>query len=147
MPKCDGCTLCCYLFNIPELDKDSSTECYYCDGKGCTIYNNRPDYCKGFNCAYLQQRNPNIKLRPDKCGVVFEKINDQLFHGTMDERNPFSKTARGQIVSFNNQGYSVVIKLKDKEYYFLINDYTTLNANYDLNRFLRVKYGSSKLHN
>ncbi len=147
MPKCNGCTLCCYLFNIPNLNKNSNTECYYCNNIGCSIYNNRPDYCKGFNCAYLQQKNPDIRLRPDKCGVVFEKINDWLFHGTMDDRNQFSDTAKAQISAFNKQGYSVVIKLKDKKYFFPTDGNTIQSIILALNKFLRVKYGSSNLHN
>ncbi len=147
MPKCDGCTLCCYLFDIPEIKKPGSTECAHICENGCDIYDSRPDCCRGFNCAYLQQKNPDIRLRPDKCGVVFEKINDWLFHGTMDDRNPFTPMAQRQIMAFNRQGYSVVIRLKGRRFFFLTPGNTMKAAILALNKFLRVKYGSSKLHN
>lgn len=123
MNKCGTCTLCCYLFEIPELNKKRCSECIYCnENTGCSIYNDRPTCCLGFNCSYLQA-GLHPALRPDNCGIIFEKINDWLFYGTRDTRKDLSDIAKGQIQSFNKQGFSVVIR-EDKNKVFLTGDHT-----------------------
>ena len=147
MPKCDGCTLCCYLFSIPEIKKPGNTECTHMCKEGCDIYDSRPDCCRGFNCAYLQQKNPDIRLRPDKCGVVFEipKLNgdEEANEGLVDTDTGAVKT----IAADDQQGYSVVIRLKGKRFFFLTTGNTMQAAILALNKFLRVKYGLPKLYN
>ncbi len=51
---CGNCTMCCKLLRIEELDKPVGEWCRHCDiGKGCRIYDSRPEPCRGFNCGYL----------------------------------------------------------------------------------------------
>lgn len=51
---CGGCTLCCKVLSITELQKPQGTWCKHCDvGKGCKIYDDRPDECRTFYCGYL----------------------------------------------------------------------------------------------
>ena len=51
---CNGCTLCCKLLSIEELEKPPAVMCEHCaDGSGCTIYADRPTECRGFFCDYL----------------------------------------------------------------------------------------------
>jgi hypothetical protein len=49
------------------------------------------------------------KLRPDNCGVVFEKINDHIFLGTKEKETELNDFVKRQIVSLNSEGFSVVI--------------------------------------
>jgi hypothetical protein len=49
-------------------------------------------------------------LRPDRCGVVFEKVADAFFLGTAVESFQMTSILRRQIASFVGQGYSVVIQ-------------------------------------
>lgn len=76
---CGACTLCCTLMRVVELDppKPEHTPCAHCDGRGCAIYDRRPDQCQGFSCMWLgSQRVPALRLpaamRPDRCGVVID---------------------------------------------------------------------------
>ena len=108
---CDGCTSCCTLFYVEHFNKQAGTACENCrEGSGCQIYNSRPDVCRNFLCAYAQNENLPEDLRPDKCGIIFEKLSDTLFLGTVDHRMKVSDVGLQQINSFNDQGFSVVLK-------------------------------------
>jgi hypothetical protein len=52
--QCGTCTLCCKLLKIPETDSDKGSWCRHCEtGKGCGIYDERPQRCRDFMCGYL----------------------------------------------------------------------------------------------
>ena len=53
------------------------------------------------------------ELRPDKCGVVFEKISQNIFLGTKEKKTKLKKVVMNQIASFIKQGYSVIINSWD----------------------------------
>jgi len=65
--ECGDCHLCCKLPQLNDLDnnmiKPSYSWCKNCTiGKGCDIYETRPDNCKGFKCLYkmgLLQHSPH----------------------------------------------------------------------------------------
>lgn len=65
---CAGCTLCCRLPAIPELSKPAQTLCTHCEiGKGCTIYDARPNTCRKFECAYLTSGQLSEHWKPVDC--------------------------------------------------------------------------------
>ena len=112
--ECGACTACCTLLPIEPIDKPVNTPCQYCDG-GCSIYNSKPETCTEFACAYLQDENVSEGLRPDKCGIIFIKRTDRIFSGALIPDIKTADIAKGQIQSFNDQGYSVVLlSLKEK---------------------------------
>jgi hypothetical protein len=54
--SCGSCSLCCKLLSIEGVeDRPGWTWCRHCrPGKGgCSIYDNRPDACRGFVCGWL----------------------------------------------------------------------------------------------
>jgi hypothetical protein len=52
--QCGTCTLCCKLLTIEELGKPAGQWCPHCiQGRGCAIYADRPNECRGFQCGYL----------------------------------------------------------------------------------------------
>jgi hypothetical protein len=52
--SCKGCTLCCKVLAISELEKPRATWCRHCDPKmGCEIHGMHPAECKEFYCGYL----------------------------------------------------------------------------------------------
>jgi hypothetical protein len=108
---CDGCTLCCELLDIPWMDSPVGEYCKHCEiGKGCGIYDNAPKDCLDYQCAYNQMDNVSLNLRPDKCGVIFEKISDKLFIGTIDPKQEKPQDiVMKQIDAFLNDGYSVIL--------------------------------------
>jgi uncharacterized protein len=52
---CGECSMCCYLFDLPELKKPKNKWCQHCDpGKGCSIHNQeRPEICGAYSCSWL----------------------------------------------------------------------------------------------
>ena len=106
--KCDGCTACCTLLPIEAINKPINTACQHCD-LGCTIYESRPQTCVDFECAYLQGKNLPLSLRPDKCGIIFIRRANRIFSGALMPDAEITDAARGQINSFVEQGYSVVL--------------------------------------
>lgn len=115
MNFCGECTVCCTLSVVKELDKKVGETCKLCVAKkGCSIYGKHPEVCKTFECAYLQA-GANIELRPDKCGIMFVKKSDRIFTGMMVPGVPMTDMAVKQIISFKQQGYSVVmLKIGEK---------------------------------
>lgn len=124
---CGGCTECCELFpidskkatngNIIEtiiIDSPAGELCGYCDKNvGCTVHEERPKICRDFMCAYAQQESAPLDLRPDKCGIIFEKLDDVMFLGTVKPKREISEYGMRQIDAFNKQGYNVVLAKHD----------------------------------
>lgn len=124
---CGGCTECCELFDIDSkkalveneielitIESPAGELCEHCDKNvGCTIHEDRPKICRDFMCAYAQHEQAPIELRPDKCGVIFEKLDDKLFLGTIKPERQIAEYAMKQIHSFNQQGFDVVLSKHD----------------------------------
>jgi hypothetical protein len=52
--RCGACTLCCKVLGISELGKPQGQWCPHCaSGRGCKIYDARPQECRTFYCGYL----------------------------------------------------------------------------------------------
>lgn len=112
--ECGECTMCCELLYIKEIEKPANVMCKDCTLlKGCNIYETRPTACRQFNCAYLQMEKVNINMRPDHSKVIFEKVSDRIFFGTVHPKYDMTDFAKGQILAFMNQGFSVIIKSGD----------------------------------
>jgi hypothetical protein len=70
---CGECTACCTVLAISELQKPARWACDHVDCSGCGIYENRPQTCRDFQCAWLRDDIPgDASLRPDKLGVLFD---------------------------------------------------------------------------
>lgn len=70
---CGGCTVCCTLPHISELNKNNYQHCKYeISGVGCGIYESRPDCCRGFKCSWLNgEIEGDERRRPDNLGMMF----------------------------------------------------------------------------
>ncbi len=69
--SCEGCTLCCKIFGIPELEKPRHEWCGHCDiGKGCRIYETRPTSCREFVCGWLIDGSVPEHWKPAKSRMV-----------------------------------------------------------------------------
>lgn len=76
--KCGKCNSCCIHLRIDteELKKNPGVPCdHLAKDSGCSIYESRPQVCRGFKCWWLLIDNiPNF-LRPDKCGFIIVPDN------------------------------------------------------------------------
>lgn len=64
---CDGCTMCCRVMGIAELDKPAGVWCPHAVvGRSCRIYEARPTECRTFNCLYLLDEELNERWKPSE---------------------------------------------------------------------------------
>lgn len=77
---CGTCTLCCKTLRVDELGKPGNSWCAHCSvGKGCEIYNDRPQSCRDFECVWLQSQRHGklpLELRPDQSRVLMTATTD-----------------------------------------------------------------------
>jgi len=106
--ECVTCTACCTLLDVPWMDKKAGEQCRYCDN-GCTIHETKDARCREFNCAYAQMEQVNIAMRPDKCGVIFEKVEDDIMVGTLDTNGTSFPFLQGQVKEFLKEGLNAVL--------------------------------------
>lgn len=119
--ECGECTLCCELLYIKAFKKPAGKLCTFCENKKCTIWNDKPEECTGFECAYLYSEKANIKFRPDYCGIIFEKLSDRLFLGTYSSKRKYTKSGLDQVINFLKQGFSVILNnIDDRKIKFFI---------------------------
>ena len=51
---CGTCTLCCKLMEVRDLGKDDGVWCkHVLQGRGCGIYQTRPESCRTFLCGWI----------------------------------------------------------------------------------------------
>ena len=68
---CDGCTLCCKVMHVPELDKPAGRWCPHCKvADGCGVYETRPQTCRIFRCGFLQDLALDEHWRPSVARFV-----------------------------------------------------------------------------
>jgi hypothetical protein len=71
---CSGCTLCCSLLGIVELQKPVFTICKHCViGKCCKIYEVKPQECTDFLCSYRLSLEVAEYWNPKVCGMVLHR--------------------------------------------------------------------------
>ena len=108
--KCDGCTLCCKMMAIPQMNSPAGEYCRGCFiDIGCCIYDDAPEECLEYACAYAQMNRASIKLRPDNCHVIFEKSTNNIFTGLMEAGYKLNEDVNNQIKSFVDEGISVLL--------------------------------------
>jgi hypothetical protein len=140
--ECGGCTLCCKLIDIPWMNSPAGEYCRECEiNKGCKIYNTTlPKDCKDYQCAYAQMDKCSINLRPDKCGMIFERFDDNIFTGLYEIE--ISEEAKNQIQNFVEQGFSVLVNK------FGTSDVSIYTNSLDPQEiFNKVKNGRTNIHN
>ncbi len=93
--SCDGCTLCCKLFRVPETAKPEGAWCGDCVvGRGCGVHATRPRSCRNFSCFWLLDAGFPDDLRPDRCGVVVAFNDDDasvVMHVDPDDPEAYAR--------------------------------------------------------
>lgn len=93
MPEnaCQGCSLCCKLMRIEELDKPRCSWCSLIskDKQSCTVYHQREEMklegCIEWKCGWLSSQESDIPLpeecKPNKSHIVISRTpNAVWFH-------------------------------------------------------------------
>lgn len=75
--SCGACTLCCKLVSIDALGKPHGVWCQHCAvGKGCKIYDEKPEECTTFKCLWLYDRRLDESWYPARSKCVLYYHND-----------------------------------------------------------------------
>jgi hypothetical protein len=78
MSACGSCTLCCKLLGVPDLTPPGSW-CRHCaPGRGCTIYEGRPEPCRDFECGWLGTPRRDPEFRPDRLHMIVSGESEPL---------------------------------------------------------------------
>ncbi len=107
MYNCDGCTICCKIMGVEELEKPRNLWCQHCKiGEGCTIYETRPESCQVYECVWLKTQvleNPMpLELRPDKSRVVVGTTNkgeDLILYVGRDRPDAWKKSGFREFIT------------------------------------------------
>ena len=107
--QCWTCTLCCKVYDIPALSKPMGVWCGHCEpGKGCKVWDARPDQCRAFNCNWIMMDWLGDDWKPEVSKFVFTIdptsgfLQFQVDPGTPDawRREPYYK----QLKTWANEG-------------------------------------------
>ena len=131
--SCKGCTLCCKVLAVSELEKPRATWCTHCDVKsGCKIHGAHPAECRDFHCGYLT--NPALDERWDptqsKIVLAYDEVNAPRLSVHVDparadawRQEPYysqikrwaaaAVAQRGQVIVW--QGRSTIAVLPDRD--------------------------------
>lgn len=116
--SCDGCTLCCKLLSISELEKPRGVWCPHCDKKhGCKIYETRPEPCRDFHCGYRRIAQLDERWKPSACKILvnYEVAHNRIaIHVDADrpdawKTEPFYSTIKAWSRTAEGQGGTVVV--------------------------------------
>jgi hypothetical protein len=117
--ECGSCSACCTLLEVTDVGKPANEWCKHCDaGKGCTIYDDRPQMCRSFSCAWLQGHLDD-EWYPERAGMVVhfsqDAVNVQVDSSYPDrwrEEPYFSKLSEWSlkgIMANGNRGYATLV--------------------------------------
>jgi len=77
--QCGTCTLCCKVMGIGALNKPAGQWCQHCTpGKGCTIYDERPEECRTFSCDWLRNEALGPEWQPEKSKIVMTSTDGKI---------------------------------------------------------------------
>ena len=112
--SCGPCTMCCSALEIAELKKPVGRTCENCSGRGCSIYAERPQVCRDYECEWLARRDLSRQLRPDLVGAILmeDADSDQYWAVCAPEKPMAWRNPRvfAHLVAVAKSGRTVVAK-------------------------------------
>jgi len=79
--ECGSCGTCCEVpvIDDKELQKPAGAVCVHlAKGQGCTIYQTRPQTCRGYYCGWRMLSSLDDDWRPDKSGVFITDLEGDV---------------------------------------------------------------------
>jgi hypothetical protein len=128
--QCGSCTACCTLLEVTDVGKSVNEWCRHCEaGKGCSIYEHRPQMCRSFSCAWLQGHLDD-EWFPEKAGMVVhfsqDAVNVQVdpsFPDRWRQEPYFSKLCEWSLngIRMNgNRGYATLVMVGSSDKFLLL---------------------------
>jgi hypothetical protein len=87
--SCGSCSLCCKLFDVPPIDnKPAGVWCKNCKpGKGCGIWDSRPEFCKDYFCHWHFDASLGPEWRPDVAKFLISNEVGGIWLSIITDRN------------------------------------------------------------
>jgi len=119
--SCGKCNLCCKLMIIPELEKPDNVWCTHCEiGKGCRIYDTRPQMCREFNCRYITDPTLGEEWHPARAHFVLRASGNILIlqvdpqRPEAFKRAPYHAALRKHAATVYPKGGQIIAKIADR---------------------------------
>ena len=133
--SCKGCTLCCKVLAVTELEKPRAAWCKHCDVKaGCNIHGEHPAECRDFHCGYLTNAMLDEHWAPTRSKMVlaYDEVHAPRLSVHVDPARPdawrkepyYSQikrwavaavARRGQVIVWQGQSTIAVLPDRDQE--------------------------------
>lgn len=119
---CESCHACCSGIlsgNTYGNKYGNSKPCVFLVNKLCSIYNDRPNSCHKYQCAWSQNLLPEW-MRPDKCGLLVSveiDSNNQQYLKVVEMKFPIDYDSYNEIQKFcdSNNTYYVKVNYESKD--------------------------------
>jgi len=124
--NCGKCNLCCKLTAIPEFNKPDNTWCEHCEvGKGCRIYEHRPQMCRAFFCGYIVNPMLDEQWNPAAAHFFLRAVGDCLIIQVDPQRpdawkrEPYHSALRNHARVIYPQGNLIFVKIGNRTIFML----------------------------
>jgi hypothetical protein len=75
--------------HIPELDKPAGPWCaHVCPGRGCGVYETRPQSCRDFLCGWMTHPSLDERWRPDRAGFLLQAVSPEVMMVRVEPSKP-----------------------------------------------------------
>ena len=75
--SCGTCMMCCKLPSVPAMNKPQGKWCVQASpGRGCKIYDDRPEDCRNFHCGWLVDPTLGPEWKPEICKFLIFVAGD-----------------------------------------------------------------------
>jgi Fe-S-cluster containining protein len=117
--SCGTCMLCCKVYTIDVLNKPAGRWCAHAElGRGCKIYEDRPDICRAFYCMWIVDRTLGPEWKPEKAHfvVMLDLLGYQALTISLDanrpdawRKEPYYSTIKGWARKFSPENKKVLV--------------------------------------
>lgn len=118
--SCGTCTLCCRLPDIDLFDKPANAWCRHCiEGKGCSIYADRPSVCRDFLCLWMTDEALGEAWEPARSHMMIYRQGPQITvlvdpdHPDIWRREPYHAQLRAWADAAAPSGGYVIVFWQD----------------------------------
>lgn len=118
--SCGTCTLCCRLPDIDLFDKPANAWCRHCiEGKGCSIYADRPSVCRDFLCLWMTEEVVGEAWEPSRSHMMIYRQGPQITvlvdpgHPDIWRREPYHAQLRAWADEAEPNGGYVIVFWQD----------------------------------
>lgn len=118
--SCGTCTLCCRLPDIDLFDKPANAWCRHCiEGKGCSIYADRPSVCRDFLCLWMTDEALGEAWESSRSHMMIYRQGPQITvlvdpdHPNIWRREPYNTQLRAWADEAEPNGGYVIVFWQD----------------------------------